>query len=1044
MVKKAWRFTTILKRVLKYFGIAIAIIFLLISVISWVVVEKKNDWLLSQIQSYMHESQSGHLEIASINFKIFKNFPDVTVELDSVLYYEHHDTLRTSGEKPILNAAKLFVAIELLPLINDELKISEISLSNAHLNLVKYKDGKFNIDLAMTKPTEPVVVLKKVTPKPSTPAKGTKPKAEKARPSGTGVQIDLKSISFNEVRMTLTSYKNRKPSVIFLDELEVELSKNNNFVYVEFFTSCEVQQLTINRTTIPPGELTADLELKFDHQTRQLTIQQSEINYNDLDVMLQGTYAPEKKLLDLEVDASSNDLELLSMFIKREVLERNPDLLKQVDVYAKGKIKGELTAPQVDISFGLRDLDLTLPRNLGTFKNIGFDGSFTSGSPPAYSQAKLEIKNLRGQVPGGFVKGAFSLKNFSDPYLKYNLDAELKLDGYDEIFNLNSIKALTGSISLHANFDGPLKYFKQHSMDSSRSSSITLNDLSFIVSKTNQKVSDLSGKIENKNNLATIQHLTFTYGKNDLLLDGAAENLMHYILLRDTALTAYGKLQSKQLYTNDFIFDTLSSAEVQDRISNLSFDFQTTITNYDTLAMPDIAFAIQNLSASFDELPDLKQVSGRGRFSKPDSVFRFDLYEFHATLPQGKVDIIGDLIIPEKRLWEFNARLSMNKFPWTYVKELAAEIRTDQEPVAKNLPVKEMTLVTGELDISAAIITYPFDFNKLDIRNSSLTLQTADSKTLSVDKFDIVLGGLRFKHPENSGSLTGLEYTQGTMSVTQLKLPGLNALDVNLNVLGKNDSLDISFSSATQVAESEKGRLRMDISKNERAYHLQYTVTGANLEYFVEKFYKKDFMKGEIDYALDIQSSGPTWEALKQKMAGEITITGDSLHLSGVDIDKLLRRFERSQNFNLTDVGAILIAGPVGLAVTKGTDFVSLATINLNPKHRTFIKELNTTWRLEDRQLITKDVAFATLQNRVAFDGRIDFAHDSIPGLTIAVVDKNGCSLMDQKLYGKTSALKTGKLNIAKTLFGSVINFVNVIVGKDCKPVYTGKVNPPQ
>ena len=51
---------------------------------------------------------------------------------------------------------------------------------------------------------------------------------------------------------------------------------------------------------------------------------------------------------------------------------------------------------------------------------------------------------------------------------------------------------------------------------------------------------------------------------------------------------------------------------------------------------------------------------------------------------------------------------------------------------------------------------------------------------------------------------------------------------------------------------------------------------------------------------------------------------------------------------------------------------------------------------------------------------------------------------MDQKLYGKTNNLKTGKLNITKTLFGSVVNFVNVIVGKDCKPVYTGEVKAPQ
>ncbi len=50
---------------------------------------------------------------------------------------------------------------------------------------------------------------------------------------------------------------------------------------------------------------------------------------------------------------------------------------------------------------------------------------------------------------------------------------------------------------------------------------------------------------------------------------------------------------------------------------------------------------------------------------------------------------------------------------------------------------------------------------------------------------------------------------------------------------------------------------------------------------------------------------------------------------------------------------------------------------------------------------------------------------------------------MDQKLYGKMKTLKTGKLNITKTVFGSVINFVKAIVGKDCKPVYTGMVQDP-
>lgn len=1044
MINRSWHSSPTLKRILKYLGISAIAFFLIISLISWVVVRKKNDWLLDQIQSYMNESQSGHLTVASINFKIFRNFPDVTVELDSIRYYEHHDTLRVADEKPILHAEKLFVAIELLSLIKNELKISDISLSDAQLNIVKYQNGSLNVDLALANPVKPKAVQKKNAPHPNpAQAKKAKPKST-IQPSKTGVQIDLKSVSLNDVEITWTAFNARRPSILFVEELEVDLSNRKDIIDIGFATSCDVRRLKLDGFTVPSGKLTAELELQFDRKAQQVLLQSSEIKYNDLIVMLGGSYTHSRnRFLELEVDASSNDLELLSMFIKRDVLIRNPGLLKRADVYAKGKIAGELPFPQIDISFGLRDLDLKLPRSLGVMKDIGFNGRLTSGALPDYSQASIDIENVRGELPGGSLKGQFSLKNFVEPYLNYTLDAELKLDGFDEIFTLSSIKQLMGSVSIKADFDGPLKYFKQHRMDSNRSSSVALKNVSFIITKTNKKVSSLSGEIENKNNVAAVRKLSCKYGENDLLIEGAVENLMHFMLMRDTLLTARGKVHAKQLYTKDFIFDTLTVAAVQDRISNLSFDFQSTIRAHDTLDMPDITFAIQNLSASLDKLPNLNQLKGKGKFSKSDSIFRFDLYEFSATLPQGKVDISGDLIVPKKRLWEFNIRMGVNKFPWTYVKELTAEIQDDQEPVDKKLPVEKMDLITGDLDISAAIITYPFDFTKLDIRNTKMAVQTADSKTLSVNKLDVSLGSLKFKHPQNSGVLTGLKYTTGTIAVKQLKLPGLNALDLNLNVTGKNDSLDIMFSSATQVAKSEKGYLFMDISKKERAYQLQYAVEGASLEYFVEKFYKKKIMKGTIDYSLNIHATGSSWPQLKQRMNGDIMITGDSLYLSGVDIDKLLRRFERSQNFNLTDVGAVLIAGPVGLAVTKGSDFVSLATINLNPNHSTIIKELHTEWKLEDQQLITKDVAFATLQNRVAFDGRIDFAHDSIPGLTIAVVDKNGCSLMDQRLYGKTNALQTGKLNIAKTLFGSVINFMNVIVGKDCKPVYTGNVKAP-
>jgi AsmA protein len=860
------------------------------------------------------------------------------------------------------------------------------------------------------------------------------------------LQIDLDLINLEETIVSWKSFTNSKPSVILIKEFEAELSKNKKELIAQLASEYQVQALYVNRTLLPPGNLTLNADLRYELETQQLTIGKSKINYDIFSAKIQGTYAHQKnRHLDLYIDASSNDLQVLSLIMKRGLIRKNPNLLERGGIYIKGRVFGELKnqPPQFDISFGVKNLTLRLPNSKGKFEDIGFEGNFSSGKRPDYSEARFEIRNLNGKLPGGFLKGQFHVHNFVDPYVTYKLGAQLELDGYDQIFQLDFLKALSGRVSLEANFDGPFKQFGEHRMDSSRSSVITLDNLSFVLSQTNQQVSGLSGKIETKNNQSEFQELTFHYGENDLRLNATIDNLVYFFFKKEKDIFAAGNLNANQLFTKDFIFDTLQTAAVQDRISDLSFNFHAKTSTDSSTGKSSIAFDIRDLSAKLDKLPEIKMINTAGKFNETDQGLKLDLDEFHATLPYGKLEITGDLLVRSKRLWEFNTKLKADKFPWTYINELIAEIKEDTEPNRKNIPLNKMEDVTADLDLSAAVITYPFDINKLEVRDSKINYSYQDSKPISVDKLNLALQNLHFNHPPNSGVLSGLKSTKGTMDLSKLNVPGLNTIDVKMNIAGQDDKLDIDFSSVTQITKNQKGKFVLDMSKKELEYHLQYFVEGASLEYFVQKYYKKKFMEGTINYALDIHTKGATWAQAKENLSGEIEIAGDSLRLYGIDIDNVLKKYEKSQNFNLTDVGAVLIAGPVGLAVTKGTDFVSLAAINFYSNQQTNIKTLLTKWKLENRILSTQDVAFSTATNRIAFDGQIDFAKDSIPGITISVVDKNGCSLMDQKLYGKIGKIQTGKLNITKTLLGSIINFANAIVGKDCKPVYMGKVKDP-
>ena len=1040
-------------RVAKIISMVMLSLFLLVGVALWVFMTNKNEWLLHQIQSTLESSQSGELTIRSLDFKLLKNFPDITLSLDSVSYYEHRDSLRSPEEKPILQAAHLYIALELIPLLREELKINEVSIHNAAVNVIEYKDGTLNIAKALAPPTKtkPAAVVKKVAPSPSsstTPAKKIVPKPTPSTQPKTATQIDLQFMGLSDVQLSYTSLKTKNTANVLVHELETKGDKNEEGMTIKLRSEHTLTALLLNDLTLPIGSIRLDADLFFDNATQEITLRWGELASDLFTAKLKGTYAPLlNQKLDLTIDALSNDVALLSTFLKQDVLQQNVGSMEEGHFYVLGNISGELKKgiPQVNITFGVKDLSLHLPNKVGDFKNIGFDGSFQSGTKEDYSEAVLSVKKIRGEVPGGFLKGHMSMHNFVEPYLRYDVNAQLTLDRYDEIFNITSLQQLSGAVSLRANFDGPLKLFATHQMDSSRSSQVTMENVSFLLNKTKQVVRGLSGKVEHKYNQVTVDQLSFSYGENDLLFNGTFDNLIYFLVKGESELTATGSIQSQQLLTQDFLFDTLLEADIQDKIRNLSLKFQIKAhqeKRSDQSNKIHLTFDIPHLSAQLEQLPTINLVTASGACTVSDSV-QLTLSSFHATMPQGILDVAGTLTIPEKLLWTFDARVKTTQFPWNYVKELVDEIKEGTEPSAKNLPVTKMDLVTANLDVSASIITYPFDLNAVAIHNSKINFRFADGRIFSTDKLDLALNNLYFKHPENSGYIVGLVSTHGSVSLRKLKIPGLNAFDVAMDVQGQHDTLELNFSRASHKAKKEEGKFFIDMSGKDLAYHLNYQAVGARLEYFTDKYYKKQFMEGSIDYTLDLSSTGTDFEKAKDNLTGNIEIKGKSLTMYGVDVDDILKKYERSQNFNLTDVGAVLIAGPVGLAVTKGSDFVSLAAINLDSSHQTHIQKLLANWKIEKQQLITDDVAFSTALNRIAFNGSIDLANDSIPGLTIAVVDKNGCSLMDQKLYGKTNNLQTGKLNITKALFGSVINFVNAVVGKNCKPVYTGKVKAP-
>jgi hypothetical protein len=204
--------------------------------------------------------------------------------------------------------------------------------------------------------------------------------------------------------------------------------------------------------------------------------------------------------------------------------------------------------------------------------------------------------------------------------------------------------------------------------------------------------------------------------------------------------------------------------------------------------------------------------------------------------------------------------------------------------------------------------------------------------------------------------------------------------------------------------------------------------------------------EGTMNLLLDLSATGDELEAIERSLAGRVSLRGAVLRLYGIDLDTRLADFEATQEFGLADAGALLLAGPAGLAVTKGIDFARL--LYGGGGESTEFREVVTEWTIEHGVATAEDVAVATAEYRLAALGRVDLSADRFDDFRIVLLDRRGCAEMEQKVTGSLDAPEIEEPGVVETLLGPVIDLVEEITealsDDECEIVYDGTVAAPE
>ena len=338
-----------------------------------------------------------------------------------------------------------------------------------------------------------------------------------------------------------------------------------------------------------------------------------------------------------------------------------------------------------------------------------------------------------------------------------------------------------------------------------------------------------------------------------------------------------------------------------------------------------------------------------------------------------------------------------------------------------------------------------FGLNELKLSKGALIyLDKKTGKKTELKEINLAIRNLSVTDA-SGGILKNISFT-GTFDCKELLQKDLRI--ENLKAPIKAYKGVFSFKPLTMDVFGGKGEgdVTADESGVDPAYKLNLKVSKLDFEKLQESFSIKRLISGKGDLAASLTIKEWGRRDLMSNMDGTFAIRGDNLITHTVDLDKVLSAYETSQKFNLVDVGAFFIAGPLGNIALKGYRYGNLYYQTQGGKGA--ITQFVSHWKIRNGEADALDCAFATRHNRVALKGKLNLVSERFDNVTVALLDEKGCAKFKQTISGSFGAPQVGAVSALESLAGPILDLYRKAKrfaqsGK-CEVFYGGSVQQPR
>jgi hypothetical protein len=744
------------------------------------------NFFMEKAVNYLNEQQPGEVQMGQMNLIPFLHFPDITLQLQSVDYYEQKIHPDSAAADPVISLDKIHVTLDALDLIRGSVMVSELKLEEGRIRLEVYEDSISNLEYALG------IRFGENTKKDSTE-------------SNSSISVDLDAIDLSGILLELDHRVRGDRFILQVNQLESSFSYLTDLIQAEIELDVDIKQvkyLTINENGNRNFRL--DGSILLNSSTKILEVKPSSLKVSGLDFETWGTYNYANiPSVDFTYRATNEGLEVLN-FLFRGVLDL--DEIEQIGngtMQLKGEVKGSLgeELPVFRLSGEAAELGFRIKSLNKDVTGISFNVFATNGSKLDLSESYIDITGFRARFPEGHISANAVASNIKSPELNIEVDGDLQLEGMERMLKTDMLDNLQGSVHLSGEINGRIDREKGEFLNDAGILNASLEKVGFNLlrdSLHHDSIRNLHGKIFLSENALGAENMALEYNGNSLEVGMLTENLILYLMDFDTEVKAQISVHSEVLDLASLISDTTILKLLGEELRGLHFGASASVSGQEldefleADSIPRLELSLDSFGIELPMMADVSHLSASlsigpdtialhnldGKLGKSDLGFSGQLANYGGLLQQDSSGVLSlDFAVHSDQMRAEDIFTIRNEFllPETFYTEFLEDFRMGGR---LELPVEGLFRDSVPVDFGLSIDSlewsfryYPLSFEQFLVKARKM------GDSLVIDDFEGRVGESNLNMSAHIGNFTDslVENMHGSL-VLESDLLDFNAL----------------------------------------------------------------------------------------------------------------------------------------------------------------------------------------------------------------------------------------------------------------------------